>query len=89
MVPVGSGNRPSASGRTIPRAAEGRGLFEICADGTKAPGLLTNAMPPRTPTADGTGAQVVRLVVTDGGDGDGSDHAARADARISCRAGHT
>ncbi|MEU0333424.1 NPCBM/NEW2 domain-containing protein [Streptomyces sp. NPDC006193] len=60
--------------------------FEIWADGAKAAatGVLTNAMPARRITADVTGARVVRLVVTDGGDGIDSDHADWADARLTC-----
>ncbi|WP_026248664.1 NPCBM/NEW2 domain-containing protein [Streptomyces sp. LaPpAH-108] len=64
--------------------------FEIWADGTKtaSTGVLTNAMPAQPLTADVTGAQVVRLVVTDGGDGIDSDHADWADARLTCRERH-
>lgn len=59
------------------KGAKGSVAFEIWADGTKAAstGVLTNAMPPQPLSADVTGAQVVRLVVTDGGDGVDSDHA--------------
>ncbi|MGA5037498.1 NPCBM/NEW2 domain-containing protein [Streptomyces capoamus] len=65
---------------------KGTVAFEIWADGTRAAstGVLTNAMPARALTADITGAQVVRLVVTDGGDGIDSDHADWADARLDC-----
>ncbi|KOV89636.1 alpha-galactosidase [Streptomyces sp. NRRL B-3648] len=65
---------------------KGTVAFEIWADGTKAAstGVLTNAMPARPLTADVTGAQVVRLVVTDGGDGIDSDHADWANARLVC-----
>ncbi|MFF8730549.1 NPCBM/NEW2 domain-containing protein [Streptomyces sp. NPDC015171] len=68
------------------KGAKGTVAFEIWADGTKvaATGVLTNAMPAQPLTADVTGAQVVRLVVTDGGDGLDSDHADWADARLSC-----
>lgn len=60
--------------------------FEIWTDGTRAAStdVLTNAMPAQPLTADVTGAQVVRLVVTDGGDGIDSDHADWAQARVSC-----
>ncbi|MFC3348249.1 NPCBM/NEW2 domain-containing protein [Streptomyces echinoruber] len=60
--------------------------FEVWADDTRvaSSGVLTNAAPARPLTADVTGAQVVRLVVTDGGDGIDSDHADWADARLSC-----
>ncbi|MFF5498447.1 NPCBM/NEW2 domain-containing protein [Streptomyces aquilus] len=68
------------------QGAAGTVAFEIWADGTKvaSTGVLTNAMPAQPLTADVTGAQVVRLVVTDGGDGLDSDHADWADARLTC-----
>lgn len=68
------------------KGAKGTVAFEIWADGTKvaSTGVLTNAMPAQPLTADVTGAQVVRLVVTDGGDGIDSDHADWANARLTC-----
>lgn len=68
------------------KGAKGSVAFEIRADGTKAAstGVLTNAMPAQPVTADVSGAQVVRLIVTDGGDGDDSDHADWGDLRITC-----
>ncbi|MFD8303546.1 NPCBM/NEW2 domain-containing protein [Streptomyces sp. NPDC059690] len=68
------------------KGANGTVAFEIWADGTKvaSTGVLTNAMPAQPLTADVTGAQVVRLVVTDGGDGIDSDHADWANAQVSC-----
>ncbi|WP_369255938.1 NPCBM/NEW2 domain-containing protein [Streptomyces sp. R35] len=68
------------------KGAKGTVAFEIWADGTKvaSTGVLTNAMAAQPITADVTGAQVVRLVVTDGGDGIDSDHADWADAKLSC-----
>ncbi|MGW3493009.1 NPCBM/NEW2 domain-containing protein [Streptomyces sp. NPDC001020] len=66
----------------------GRGTvaFEIWADGTKvaSTGVMTNAMPAQSLTADVAGAQTVHLVVTDGGDGIDSDHADWADAKLTC-----
>ncbi|MFV5998118.1 NPCBM/NEW2 domain-containing protein [Streptomyces sp. NPDC056231] len=66
--------------------ANGTVSFEIWADGTKvaSTGVLTNAMAAQPITADVSGAQVVRLVVTDGGDGIDYDHADWADLRIEC-----
>lgn len=60
--------------------------FEVWADGTKvaSTGVLASAMPAQPLSADVSGAQVVRLVVTDGGDGTDSDHADWADLRITC-----
>ncbi|MFI7400751.1 NPCBM/NEW2 domain-containing protein [Streptomyces sp. NPDC049541] len=68
------------------KGANGTVAFEVWADGTKvaSTGVLTNAMPAQPLTADVTGAQVVRLVVTDGGDGIDSDHADWANAQLAC-----
>ncbi|MEU6772505.1 NPCBM/NEW2 domain-containing protein [Streptomyces sp. NPDC046759] len=68
------------------KGTKGTVTFEVWADGTKvaSTGVLTNAMPAQPLTADVTGVQVVRLVVTDAGDGNDSDHADWADARVSC-----
>lgn len=68
------------------KGTKGSVTFEIRADGTKAAatGVLTNAMPAQPVSADVRGAQVVTLVVTDGGDGDDSDHADWGDLRITC-----
>ncbi|MFD0342216.1 NPCBM/NEW2 domain-containing protein [Streptomyces sp. NPDC127117] len=68
------------------KGAKGSVSFEVRADGTQvaSSGVLTNAMPARPITADVSGAQVVSLVVTDGGDGVDSDHADWADLRITC-----
>ncbi|MQY37356.1 hypothetical protein SRB17_53600 [Streptomyces sp. RB17] len=68
------------------KGTKGTVTFEIWADGTKvaSTGVLTNAMPAQPLTADVTGAQVIRLVVTDAGDGNDSDHADWAAARVSC-----
>lgn len=68
------------------KGVNGTVAFEVWADGTKvaSTSVLTNAMPAEPLTADITGARLVRLVVTDGGDGIDSDHADWADARLSC-----
>ncbi|MFJ8848912.1 NPCBM/NEW2 domain-containing protein [Streptomyces sp. NPDC102437] len=68
------------------KGARGTVAFEVWADGTKvaSTGVLTNAMPAQPLAADVSGAQVVRLVVGDGGDGVDSDHADWADLRITC-----
>lgn len=65
---------------------KGTVVFEVWADGTKvaSTGVLTNAMSAQPLSADVSGAQMVRLVVTDGGDGIDFDHADWADLRISC-----
>ncbi|MFJ4788521.1 NPCBM/NEW2 domain-containing protein [Streptomyces sp. NPDC088794] len=68
------------------KGANGSVAFEIWADGTKvaSTGTLTNAMPAQSITADVTGAEVIHLVVTNGGDGYDSDHADWAGAQLSC-----
>ncbi|MEU5366226.1 NPCBM/NEW2 domain-containing protein [Streptomyces sp. NPDC005925] len=68
------------------KGAKGTVAFQIWADGTEvaSTGTLTNAMPAQPLTADVTGAQLIRLVVTDAGDGVDSDHADWANARLTC-----
>jgi alpha-galactosidase len=68
------------------KAANGTVTFEIWADGRKVAdsGVMTTAMPAATLSADVSGAKVVRLVVTDAGDGVNSDHADWAGIRITC-----
>ena len=65
---------------------DGSVAFEIWADGTKvaSTGVLTNAEPAQALSADVSGAQVIRLVVTDGGDGVTSDHGDWADTQLTC-----
>lgn len=67
-------------------AGKGTVTFEIWADGKKAAstGVLTNDKPAQPLSADVSGARTVRLVVTDGGDGNDSDHADWAGVRLSC-----
>ncbi|MFI6937891.1 NPCBM/NEW2 domain-containing protein [Streptomyces sp. NPDC050418] len=65
---------------------EGSVAFEVWADGVKAAstGVLTNADAAQALTADVSGAEVVRLVVTDGGDGVTSDHGDWAGPELTC-----
>ncbi|MEU7176783.1 MULTISPECIES: NPCBM/NEW2 domain-containing protein [Streptomyces] len=65
---------------------KGSVAFEVWADGERvaASATRTGADPATTLTAGLTGAETVRLVVTDGGDGVDYDHADWADARFSC-----
>ncbi|MFD9595765.1 NPCBM/NEW2 domain-containing protein [Kitasatospora sp. NPDC059973] len=60
--------------------------FEIYKDAVKVAdsGLMTVTSAPRHLTADLTGAEELRLVVTDGGDGTISDHADWAGPVLSC-----
>ncbi|MGV9308944.1 NPCBM/NEW2 domain-containing protein [Nonomuraea sp. NPDC003727] len=64
----------------------GTAAFEIWADGRKVASteVMTNAMPGQRLTADISGAALLRLVVTDGGDGINYDHADWADAKLTC-----
>ncbi|MBP2324234.1 alpha-galactosidase [Kibdelosporangium banguiense] len=64
----------------------GTATFEVWADGRKVAdsGVLTNLMPAKPLRADITGATLVRLISTDAGDGNNSDHTDWADARITC-----
>ncbi|MGH4035791.1 NPCBM/NEW2 domain-containing protein [Actinomycetota bacterium Odt1-20B] len=83
----GSCERVSAQvGLDDEKGAKGTVAFEIWADGKKAAstGVLTNAQPAQGLSADVSGAQVVRLVVTDGGDGNDSDHADWAEPELTC-----
>jgi hypothetical protein len=66
------------------KGANGTVAFEVWADGRRvaATGVLTNADPAQTLSADVTGADTVQLVVTDSGDGVDSDHADWADAQL-------
>jgi alpha-galactosidase len=68
------------------KTANGSVTFELWADGTKVAdsGLLTTADAAKHLTADVGGAAFVRLIVTDGGNGNDSDHADWADAQITC-----
>ncbi|MER7344625.1 NPCBM/NEW2 domain-containing protein [Streptomyces aurantiacus] len=65
---------------------QGTVAFQVWADGKLAAstGVLTNADPARALSADVSGAEVVRLVVTDGGDGIDSDHADWAEPVLGC-----
>ncbi|WP_372444729.1 NPCBM/NEW2 domain-containing protein [Streptomyces coffeae] len=60
--------------------------FEVWADGKKAAstGTLTTADSAKAISAAVDGAETVRLVATDAGDGNDSDHADWADATFSC-----
>jgi alpha-galactosidase len=64
----------------------GTATFEIWADDRKVAdsGVLTNLMAAKPFQADVTGATFVRLVSTDAGDGNNSDHTDWANARITC-----
>ncbi|MFI6767997.1 NPCBM/NEW2 domain-containing protein [Streptomyces sp. NPDC050355] len=67
--------------------ANGSVVFQIYRDGTKVAdsGLMTVDQPAKHLTADLTGGSELRLVVTDGGNGNNSDHADWAGPLITCR----
>ncbi|MBB5895290.1 NPCBM/NEW2 domain-containing protein [Kutzneria kofuensis] len=68
------------------KTGAGSVTFEIWADGKKVAdsGLIKRGDPAQTLTADATGASLLRLIVTDGGDGNTNDHADWANAQITC-----
>ncbi|WP_394830650.1 NPCBM/NEW2 domain-containing protein [Pendulispora rubella] len=68
------------------KTGAGSVAFEIWADGTKVAdsGLIVRGTPTKTLEADVSRATVLRLVVTDGGDGITNDHADWADAQVVC-----
>ena len=68
--------------------AAGTVVFQIFKDGTKVAdsGTMTATAAAKHLTADITGANELRLVVTDAGDGINNDHADWADAKVVCAA---
>ncbi|WP_327705444.1 NPCBM/NEW2 domain-containing protein [Streptomyces decoyicus] len=66
--------------------ANGSAVFQIYRDGTKVAdsGLMTVDQPAKHLTGDLTGGSELRLVVTDGGNGNDSDHADWGSPRITC-----
>jgi hypothetical protein len=67
-------------------AGSGSVIFQIWVDGVNAyqTALLSSGMAAQTVSVPVTGASQLRLVVTDGGNGNGQDHADWANARLSC-----
>jgi hypothetical protein len=67
--------------------ANGSVVFQVYRDGAKAAdsGLMTVGQSAKHLTADLTGGSELRLVVTDGGNGNNSDHADWGRPLISCR----
>ncbi|WP_338700902.1 endo-alpha-N-acetylgalactosaminidase family protein [Streptomyces sp. Q6] len=68
------------------QATRGSVRFSVAADGTEkvASPVLRAADPAWSLTADVTGAKYVDLIVGDGGDGNGNDHADWGSARFHC-----
>ncbi|MCU1488374.1 MAG: glycoside hydrolase family 2 [Actinomycetia bacterium] len=85
-VPAGCTRFDSVIGIDEEVGSRGSVTFEVWADGTRlvSSGSINGALGPRTITADLAGRHQLRLVVTDGGNGTGSDHADWANARLTC-----
>ncbi len=68
------------------QTSRGSVRFAVTADGTEkvASPVLGAADPAWKLTADVTGAKYVELIVQDGGDGNGNDHADWGNARFHC-----
>ncbi|TCO46709.1 NPCBM/NEW2 domain-containing protein [Actinocrispum wychmicini] len=68
------------------KAGAGTATFEIWSDGTKVAdsGLMTTKKPAQPLQGNITGATLLRLITTDGGDGNNSDHTDWANAHITC-----
>jgi NPCBM/NEW2 domain/Bacterial Ig-like domain len=71
--------------------AEARVVFQVFGDGVllAESGPATSSSATQVVTADLSGRAVLRLVVTDGGNGVGEDHADWADAKLTCGAPNT
>jgi len=72
-------------------ATGGSVVFQVYADGTLLfdSGLMTSASPTKAVNVSVSGKNELRLLVTDGGDGNSADHADWADAKIVCGSGGT
>lgn len=68
-------------------SANGSVVFQVYRDGTQVAdsGLMTVDQPAKRLTADLSGGSQLRLVVTDGGNGNDSDHADWGDPELTCR----
>jgi DNA-binding beta-propeller fold protein YncE len=66
--------------------SNGSVVFQVWADATKVydSGAMTGASATKTIDVSVAGANELRLVVTDGGNGNGNDHADWANARVNC-----
>jgi alpha-galactosidase len=66
--------------------SKGSVVFQVWADGAKVAdsGLVTGADAAKHLNADVSGAKFVRLVITDGGNGNDSDHSDWAGAQLTC-----
>jgi hypothetical protein len=69
--------------------SNGSVVFQVLADGLRLfdSGVLTGASATRQVEVDVSGRNELRLLVTDAGNGPGSDHADWADAQVTCNGG--
>ena len=67
---------------------DGSVIFQVFADGAATPlydsGVMTSATATKNLSVNLTGVNTLRLVVTGGPDGNGSDHGDWADAKVTC-----
>jgi hypothetical protein len=68
------------------RGREGSVVFQVWTDGVKQyeSGVMTGSMPGANVAVDVFGTTELALIVTDGGDGNWSDHGDWANVRVSC-----
>ncbi|MQA28774.1 MAG: hypothetical protein GEU82_02895 [Luteitalea sp.] len=68
------------------KGADGSVVFQVWADGVKRydSGLMTGAMPGVSINVGISGAKDLALILTDGGDGNSSDHGDWANAQVIC-----
>ena len=67
-------------------ATSGSVIFQLWGDGGKLydSGLVSGGQPAKSVSVSVAGKNQLRLLVTDGGNGNGSDHADWADAKLAC-----
>jgi hypothetical protein len=67
-------------------AGLGSVVFQVWADGTKLydSGLVIRSSAPVNVNVPVSGKSLLQLIITDGGDGNGYDHADWANARVTC-----
>lgn len=88
-VPSGCSTFASNVGMDDEVGANGAVVFEVYLDGAKAwdSGVMNGSSATKSVNLDVTGKSEVRLVVTEGGNGNAYDHADWADARFECGGG--
>jgi hypothetical protein len=76
----------AAVGVDAEAGASGSVVFQVWNDGVKKfdSGLMTAGMAAQSVTVDVTGVTQLELIITDGGNGNSSDHGDWGDAKVSC-----